>query len=257
MRLGVFATGPVGRRVADVLRGAGVTPACVVYDEADPAAGDIAGALGVADGTVLLANTAVVGGEGAERLADLDLDLGLLAWWPYLIKQEVIDTARLGYLNFHPSLLPYGRGKDPNFWAIVEGTPFGVTLHFVDPGIDTGPIAFQRELPVRWEDTGATLYQRAQDAIVELFQASLPRILSGDIPRVPQHEDGATSHLRKHLEPASVIDLEGTYRARDLLDLLRARTFPPHPGARFVADDGVYEVRLEIRRAVDADAGST
>lgn len=185
---------------------------------------------------------------GMERLRAGDLHLGLLAWWPYIVRSQVIEIPRSGILNFHPSLLPYGRGKDPNFWSFVEGTPFGVTLHFIDEGIDTGPIAFQREIPVTWEDTGASLYEKALFEMIQLFKDHYAAILGGSIPRIPQDDRVATSHRRAELHDASRIQLDANYSGRELLNLIRARTFPPHPAAWFVDPSGTFEVRIEIRK---------
>jgi methionyl-tRNA formyltransferase len=181
------------------------------------------------------------------RLGQQSIDLGILAWWPHIVKRGLLETARLGFLNFHPSLLPHARGKDPNFWSLVERRPFGATIHWVDEGVDTGPIAFQTEIPVGWEDNGQSLNERSRTAIVELFERNLPRILAGDIPRMTQPEAGS-AHRRRELDPASRIDLDAEYRAEDLLNRLRARTFPPHPACWFESGGERYEVRVEIRR---------
>lgn len=185
-------------------------------------------------------------GERAAWLMSKELDVIILAWWPYLLKGAILDAAPV-ILNTHPSLLPYCRGKDPNFWAIVDGAPYGVTLHHVNAAIDAGDIAFQKEIPVSWSDTGQTLYERALTAMVDLFDEALPTIVHGTIPRVPQRDVGSL-HYRSQLEPASVIDLDAPTTARQLLNRLRARTFPPHPGCRFADTDGNYEVRVTIER---------
>src|ERR1700742_2906486 len=133
--------------------------------------------------------------ERADWLRSRHLDVIILAWWPYLLKGSVLDTAPV-ILNTHPSLLPYCRGKDPNFWAIVESAPFGVTLHYVNAAIDAGDIAFQKEIPVTWSDNGGTLYQKALTEMVELFEDALPTIVHGTIPRTPQ-TDAGNLHYRK------------------------------------------------------------
>lgn len=252
LRLALFASGRVGAEVAAALADAGVAPVCLVVDGGPAAAAELLDRFEPQMLPELFDHEQVAGAEGPDRLRALDLDLGILAWWPFILRPEVLQTTRLGFLNLHPSLLPHGRGKDPNFWALVDGTPFGVTLHFVDEGVDTGPIAFQRELSISWEDTGATLYERARTAIVELFRENLPRILAGDIPAWPQDADRATFHRRRDLEPRSQIDLDATYTARELLNLLRARTFEPFPAVRFTEGGEAYEVRVSIRRLRDA-----
>jgi methionyl-tRNA formyltransferase len=149
--------------------------------------------------------------------------------------------------------LPYNRGKHYNFWAIVEEAPFGVTLHHVDEGVDRGDIAFQARIETGWEDTGETLYRKAQVAIVRLFRDAFDDIVAGRIPRTPQDLGAGSFHLARELEPASRIDLDAPCTARQLLNVLRARTFPPHPAAWFEAGGEKYEVRVQINRANPTD----
>src|SRR3989344_2884228 len=52
------------------------------------------------------------------------IDLIILAWWPSIVKENSIGLVKVGWLNMHPSLLPFGRGKHPYYWTIVEETPF-------------------------------------------------------------------------------------------------------------------------------------
>lgn len=180
----------------------------------------------------------------------LTLDLGLLAWWPKIIQPPLLSLPRCGFLNTHPSLLPHNRGKHYNFWALVEEAPFGVTLHVVEEGIDCGDIIAQAAVPYGWEDDGASLHRAAQVAMIELFKSTYPRIRSLNFERTPQDLEKGSFHYAADIEAASEIDLERQYRARDLLNLLRARTFPGHPACRFRDNDVEYEVRINIKRKV-------
>jgi methionyl-tRNA formyltransferase len=192
--------------------------------------------------------------EGQASLLDhirakrLDFDLGILAWWPNIIKPPLISLPRHGFINLHPSLLPYNRGKHYNFWAIVEENPFGVSIHFVDEGVDSGDIVVQRVIPYDWTDTGETLYYKAQTEMVNLFCTSYPMLRTLSIDRTPQDSSQGSFHRASELEPASKIDLEGQYKCRELLNLLRARTFNGHPACRFEHSGKEYEVRIEIRQ---------
>ncbi|RXH01612.1 formyltransferase family protein [Bradyrhizobium vignae] len=178
----------------------------------------------------------------------LAFDLGLMAWWPKIIRPPLLSLPRRGFINTHPSLLPYGRGKHYNFWSIVDRVPFGVSLHMVDQGVDSGDIVAQVELPSDWEDTGGSLYRKATEAMLELVQKTYPRLVGLDFETRPQNLEAGTFHRASELEPASVIDLDKAYAARDLLNMLRARTFPAHPACIFSDGDDVYEVRVEIKR---------
>lgn len=175
-------------------------------------------------------------------------DLGISAWWPKIIRAPLLQIPRNGFVNTHPSLLPYCRGKHYNFWALVEQAPFGVTLHTLDQGVDTGDIVAQLPISYGWEDTGESLYKKAGAAMVRLFCETYPMLRSGTFEKRPQDLSIGSFHRAAELEAASEIVLEQSYRARDLLNLIRARTFHGHP-ACFFSDDGIeYEVRIEIAR---------
>lgn len=175
-------------------------------------------------------------------------DLGILAWWPKLISPSVMALTNGGFINTHPSLLPYNRGKHYNFWALVEQVPFGVSLHFVDEGIDSGDIVAQQPVFYDWEDTGETLYTKAGEAMIELFKSAYPQIRNGSIQRVPQDLNTGSLHYAKEIDAASKINLDSTYTARELINLLRARTFPGYPACRFEENGEAYEISVNIKR---------
>ncbi len=186
--------------------------------------------------------------ELLEWLGADEFDLGLLAWWPHLVSGNLLSRARRGFLNTHPSFLPYNRGKHYNFWAIVEEAPFGVSLHGVTPGIDDGPIIAQSSIPYGWTDTGGTLYEKAQVEMVGLVCRSWEAVRAGQLPAIEQERNVGSFHLASELEPASKLDLNETTTIRALLNLLRARTFPGHPACSFQDGDEAFEVRIEITR---------
>lgn len=252
MKIGLFAAGQVGHQIAKFFGENREPLSFLVVDVNDPF--NLNTQI-IADSQILpecvylshqLREDAVL-----EMLAASQTDLIILAWWPYILKEPQIRLARVGCLNFHPSFLPYNRGKHYNFWNIVEDVPFGVTIHFVDTGIDTGDLAFQSTIQKSWEDTGKSLYDKAQAEIVRLFVENYPRIKLGQIPRTPQDLSRGTFHKGSELEAASEIFLDRQYKARDLLNVLRARTFPPHPGAWFIDQDVKYEIRIQITSVPD------
>jgi methionyl-tRNA formyltransferase len=179
--------------------------------------------------------------------SDQHFDLGILAWWPTIIKEPLLSFPKYGFINTHPSLLPFNRGKHYNFWAIVEQVPFGATLHFVDNGVDTGDIVAQQPIVYGWEDTGGSLYKKACAAILSLFRATYPQMRKFDLPRKKQDISAGSFHLARELDAACLIDLDREYRARDLLNLIRARTFENKPACWFSDGGRDYEVRIDIK----------
>ncbi len=174
------------------------------------------------------------------------LDLVFLAWWPDIIPESALNAAKVGWINMHPSLLPYGRGKHSSYWAIVEGSPFGVTLHFIDKGVDTGPILFQKKIDVKYSHTGEELFNVGRQECVSLFKKAYGKIRRLEIQPHQQDNRKATFHKKSELDEHSAILLEKKYKASDLINIIRARSFKNGPGAYFVQDGKKHILKLTI-----------
>jgi len=98
--------------------------------------------------------------EFKKKLNSIEPDLIILGG-ARIIKQHIIETARIGVLNAHPGILPKYRGVDVIPWAIHNGDDVGVSVHFVDPGVDTGIICRTQVIPIK---TGDTLQSLAKEA---------------------------------------------------------------------------------------------
>jgi methionyl-tRNA formyltransferase len=244
-RIVLFAHDVVGAAIADfVLREYRDDIVAVVLAEAVGPVTEVLDRHGLAPEMRLLWDPATVPAELA-RLRPDDL---LLVWWPHILRAPLLSLPARALLNTHPSLLPHNRGKHPNFWSLVEGRPFGVTIHHVNNSVDGGDIAFQMPMQTTWEDTGGTLYHKARDAMIRLFIDSYSEIRAGSIPRQSQTLSSGSFHLGQELESACVIDLDRQYTARELLNIIRARTFPPYPGVKFTDGTAQYQVRISIER---------
>jgi len=186
-----------------------------------------------------------------EAIAALEPDLAISVFFGYLLKDSFLKLFRGNAINLHPGYLPYNRGTMPNVWSIVEQTPAGATLHYIDAGVDTGDIIAQRRVAVEPIDTGETLYSKLEDACVDLFRDAWPLIKAGKARRTPQSTDEGTYHRSTDVQQIDRIDPDGMYTARDLLNVLRARTFPPHQGAHFEIDGRQVYVRVELSYGSD------
>lgn len=184
-------------------------------------------------------------------IAALQAEIGVSAFFGYIVGPDFLELVPAGCVNVHPALLPYNRGAYPNVWSIVDRTPAGATVHYIDAGIDTGDIVAQREIRVEPVDTGETLYRRLERTCVELFQEVWPAIRSRRATRHPQAAGEGTFHQTRDVEAIDRIDLDARVTAGRLIDILRARTFPPHPGAYFVNQGRRVYLRVEL---LDEDA---
>ncbi|RID82298.1 phosphoribosylglycinamide formyltransferase [Peribacillus asahii] len=115
--------------------------------------------------------------EILEKLRERDIEFIVLAGYMRLIGPTLLQAYSHRMVNIHPSLLPAFPGKDAigqAFQARVKLT--GVTIHYVDEGMDTGPIIAQRAVPVLDDDTRETLQTRIQETEHEMYPAVLAEL---------------------------------------------------------------------------------
>lgn len=184
--------------------------------------------------------------EHVVELVDLHPDCIITVYWAHLIRKDVIDAATLT-VNFHPALLPINRGWYPHVHSMLDGTPTGVTLHAIDEHADTGPVWAQREVPISPYDNAGTIYRRLQDEIVSLFKKTWPEIASGHCTPKRQDESKAIYHKKSEIDRLDEIDLTQNMSARDLINLLRARTFEDRGWAYYT--EAGQRVYLNLRLA--------
>lgn len=129
----------------------------------------------------------------ADILTGYRSDLLLVCGFNWRIPSSVLRIPTHGALNIHPSMLPKYRGPEPIQWAIRRGdTEFGITLHRMDDGFDTGNVIVQQDgIPIDDEPTPELLWHRMEPVIRELLPQGLDRVAGGDLGE-PQDETRAS-----------------------------------------------------------------
>lgn len=181
-----------------------------------------------------------------DRIKALGCDMAVSVFYGYRLLPDFLDMFPKGCINLHPSYLPYNRGAYPNVWSIVESTPAGATLHYIDEGLDTGAIIAQRLTVQEPWDTGESLYAKLLDTGYGLFTENWQDVVDGTVKIEDQVSGEGSFHLKKDVDGIDYIDLDKTYKAADLINILRARTFPPFKGAYFVHNGKKVYVNLEL-----------
>lgn len=131
---------------------------------------------------------------------DKDMDFLVMFGHRQIIHPAFIKAFPGKVINVHPSLLPWGRGSHPNFWSWYEDTPKGVSLHFADEGIDTGPIIASEQ--IYFNPAGETLrttYDHLQKSAEDLFARMWPTIRQGTTG-LRQDPKNGSSHKKKDLD---------------------------------------------------------
>jgi methionyl-tRNA formyltransferase len=154
-----------------------------------------------------------------------EADIAISAWGR-IFKKSFIDLFPLGIVNLHGSYLPQNRGLHGNAWAFIDRFS-GVSIHYIDEGIDTGDLIARRRIPVLHTDTAGSLYERTLDEMAQLFSEYWPLIKAGTNPRTPQSQlpEPPSYHSAVDIDALDRIDLDAPTTARQVIDQLRSRTY--------------------------------
>lgn len=131
--------------------------------------------------------------------------------YKFLLSKEILDLFPNRAINMHISYLPYNRCSDPNLWSFIEGTPKGVTIHYLDEGADTGDIIVQKEVSFDSIDTEtlASSHQKLQAEIQNLFFQYWDLIKNQKCDRTPQVGIGTKHGIKDKEHLLHLIEKDG------------------------------------------------
>jgi methionyl-tRNA formyltransferase len=126
-------------------------------------------------------------------LRERGFDLFVAGAFSQILGRELLAVPPLGTLNVHLSLLPKYRGPSACYWVVKnKERTTGVTVHFMDPSIDAGDIALQREIPVYPGESASQLERRLAPIGAELLLEAISQVEAGTVRRVPQRQVDGT-----------------------------------------------------------------
>lgn len=161
-----------------------------------------------------------------ERGVDLLLNVHSL----FIIDQELLRAPKIGAFNLHPGPLPRYAGLNVPSWAIYQGaSEYGVTLHWMEPGIDTGAIAYQELFSLGEKDTGFSVSARCIREGLPLLERLVEQAAedAGAVPRLEQDLSQRSYFVRRKVPHRGRLDW--SWPATKLARLVRAADFHPFP----------------------------
>lgn len=164
-----------------------------------------------------------------EMLRYWEPDLIVVSGWYHMIGKQIREIPKYGVVGLHASLLPKYRGGAPLVWQMINGEDkTGITLFYIEDGIDCGDIIASAEERIEETDTIATLYEKVGDRGIELLKTYLPLIAAGKAPRIKQDclDDKDVWTQRKPED--GLIDWSKS--PKEIERFVRAQT-KPYPGA--------------------------
>lgn len=140
--------------------------------------------------------------EFVETLRGIPCDVIVVAAFGQILSKEILEMPKYGCINVHASLLPRWRGAAPIQWAILAGdATTGITTMQMDEGLDTGDMLLKKEIAIREDETGESLFDRLSELGGPLLLETLSQAEQGTLPRVKQDDAESTyaKMLRKEL----------------------------------------------------------
>lgn len=125
--------------------------------------------------------------EFIQKIKSYDCDLLISMSFNQIFKKQIINLTHQGIINVHAGKLPFYRGRNILNWALInDEKEYGITLHYVDEGIDTGDIILQRTYSITDEDTYKTLLENSYIECADILLKGVEHILDNKVDRIPQ-----------------------------------------------------------------------
>lgn len=126
------------------------------------------------------------------RVREFRPDLGISIGAP-ILRRSLFELPPRGTINLHSGRIPDFRGAPPGFWELYTGArEVGATIHWMDEGLDTGPVLCQAVAPIYPFDSLGRVEARAEELAVSVLRRALASIARGEEPAVPQSSNGTT-----------------------------------------------------------------
>ena len=246
MRIALIGQAAFGERVFSALREAGEDVVAVSSVTGKPERPDPLWTAAHAAGIACFPTAKLKQPDVLDAFAATKPDLGVMAFVTHILPQRVLDLAALGTIQYHPSLLPRHRGIAAMHWAIRMGEPkTGLSIFWVDAGIDTGPVLLQRDVEVGPDDTVGSLYFDKLFALgVESLVESVRLVREGKAPRIVQDESQMSYEPPADDANSAIAWMRP---AREVYDLIRGSN--PSPGAHamlYATKVRIFDARMTL-----------
>ena len=173
-------------------------------------------------------------------------DFIILVYWPFIIPKNYFSKFD-NSINFHPSLLPNHRGWYPHVHAKINYEKWGVSLHQIDNGIDTGDIWIQKPIKINIMWDNKKIYQIAKKELFKLFKNNYKEIFSGKIK--PKSQKIIRKFLKKKdALKYDVLPLNSKINLKNFINLCLARSWGNKSFLKIIHKNEKYKIFLKIQK---------
>lgn len=187
--------------------------------------------------------------ELIEKIKQLKPDVIVVVAFGQILPQSILDIPKYGCVNVHGSLLPKYRGAAPIQWAIINGEETtGITTMYMDAGMDTGDMIEKFEIPIEYNDTYGTLYEKLKVLGGKAIVSTLEKIADAGIGGRKKQSDDFTMAPMIQKEMG---EIDWNKTSREIRNLIRG--FNPMPGAFTTINNERMKVWMAEITEIEAD----
>ena len=240
MKIGYFADGPWSHTTIEMLsKNSNIDLLFIVprYDTQDPILKQWATDLKIP----FIVEPNVNNYKFVEFIKSFNADLFISMSFNQILQSDILSIPPFGFINCHAGKLPFYRGRNPLNWVLInDEKEFGITVHYIDEGIDTGDIIIQDIFQITDHDSYSTLLDKAKLGCALSMEKAINKMINGDVQRIPQNSiNPVGTYFGKRTIGDENIDFN--WSSRRVFNFIRAIS-NPGPGARFFLKNQEYAV---------------
>lgn len=246
IKIGYFADGPWAHKAFEKLisdASVEIKFICLRYSKRDPVLIEYAKCFGIP----VLLSPDVNSKEFVEQAASYNADLFVSMSFDQIFKKRLMELPALKTINCHAGKLPFYRGRNILNWVLInDEKEFGITVHYVDEGIDTGNIILQKKYPITDNDDYSTLLSRAYEECADVLYEAIKMLQNDKVIGVPQNlidPVGIYCGMRKAGDEL----IEWNQSSREIFNFVRALC---EPGPMATSYIGENEIKINKVRMV-------
>jgi UDP-4-amino-4-deoxy-L-arabinose formyltransferase/UDP-glucuronic acid dehydrogenase (UDP-4-keto-hexauronic acid decarboxylating) len=186
--------------------------------------------------------------EFVEVIRKAEPDYVISGYYARIFKDQILSIPKNGCINIHPTGLPRFRGLSPSFTHMLFGDTHNyITMHWLNPGIDTGDIIAQASIEILPDDTGFTCSRRLTESAGTMFRENWPLVKAGKAPHDVQDESIASVFNFSW----KLAEIDWTKTNVEIFNLVRAVTRPMSGAWTLVAGEKMHVWKAQVIPAED------
>lgn len=174
-----------------------------------------------------------------KNLLSFSCDIGF-SYYDNKISSDILNSFKIGGINFHPSFLPYNKGRHSTFWAINRSTPFGATSHWLNDKFDDGDIFVQKKIKFNNFENAKIIYDSQLKLLGEIIVTTINHVSNNKFFRKKQNNKINEYHFAWDLKKIININFNKKMTNISLGNLIRSTCYSNNTGFNIIFNSKVY-----------------